>query len=352
MQNNLAITILQCVPRTNLKKWKEFMLLIAKRDYEDIAEAMISKDETLFIPPAIPLPPKEPGQIASAEQQQAFYVAANTFDLQTKPKYQSEFKTYLKRIQTMAMERKKLYALIMLHISEDSKNRIKAETTKFAPIEATSDGISLFKIACETHVFNGGDVWTQQQTQIGILSSMKQGYQPIEAHLTMIREQMDYLEEIDSPLSASDAISKTIMSLNKAEFGQFVTDRSLAGTIPKTFPLLVTALLHYSVTTKSVKELFGSPVSKQTGWSEVTNLAEHEEIHLSTTVPKEKFHKKVKQDYKHGAPTKDQDTAIKQKLCAWCRSHGKTHNNHVTDDCGHLLRFLSNQAEGDQKKDK
>jgi len=338
-----------------LKKWKECMYLVAKRDFEDMAEAMISKDALSFTPPAIPKPPQEPPLDSTNELKATYAQQLHVFELSTKPAYQSSFKVHLKRMHAYATDTKKLYAVIMLHLSEESKNRIKAQGTEFQPIQDASDGVALFKLACSTHIFNGGDKWTQQQHQLGIISTMKQGTLPLEVHLTLLREQMEYLEEIDAPLTESDAISRTIMSLNKSEFGPFITDRSIAGTLPKTFALLVTALLHYAVTMKSVKDLYGAPASKQTGWSETTNLVDDEEINLAAT-PKRKSRGKPKTDLKAEVDTensKDSGASNKPtKSCAWCRSRGKTYNNHYTDDCGHMLRFLANEGDTEKKKDK
>ena len=230
---------LQCLPRTNLKEWCSYMELLTRESLGDISEALKSGVHKVYAPPVVPPRPVRAGPIdvnpaadALLPEAIAYQAALDAYEMTLKPTYKAALNRHLKQVADYEEANKKLYAVILMHMSLDSRARVELRAVEYAGAEAASDGLALYLLVKISHIYDGGDKWTQVQNQLAVINRMEQKSLPFEKYLGAFNTELKYLHELDHVLNDADKISRFLPTVNRVQFQRWVTDQSIAGTLP------------------------------------------------------------------------------------------------------------------------
>ena len=364
--------LLQCTPRSNLREWTAHMELLTRESLGDISQVLMTDEAIVPTPPTQPVRPvrMEPvneDAVAEAALAAAHQLNVDTFDMTLKPLYKAELGRYGTLTVKLQEDNRKLYAMLMLHLSADSKSRIEASAADYAEARLTSDGLALFRLIKRTHVFSAGDRWTQVQTQLQTLDDMQQKGLPFEKYLALYTVELKYLEELAHPMTDADKISKFLRSVNKQIFQKWIMDQSVAGTLPDTFVALTAAMLKYDITTKSIIGLYGSGKATPHHGAQVSNIAEEDEENVELDTDDEANYADAKDTPKVDTPSKHKPAAKKKastpikgdkpakgadnkgekpkvEVCNYCKLRGLKGVGHTMKTCRALKAELGSEV--------
>ena len=362
--------MLQCLPRTNLKEWCSYMELLTRETLGDISEALKSGVHKAYTAPAVPARPIRVGVVeqdpladALLPEAIAYMAGLDAYEMTLKPTYKAALNRYLKQVADYEEANKKLYAIVLMHMSSDSRSRVELKAAEYAAAEAASDGLALYLLVKASHIYDGGDKWTQVQNQLAVISRMEQKSLPFEKYLSQFNTELKYLHELDHVLNDADKISRFLPTVNRLYFQRWVTDQSIAGTLPDTFAALTDAMMKYDATTKSMTTLFGTQKRDHPA-SELSNLTEAlviedddaDEALLADgkqAPPKEdKKPDKKKEKKRSATPPRGgaagrggaTGTSNKLKMCSYCVLIGLAGVGHTIAICNKLKKTIADEA--------
>lgn len=340
--------LLRVLPRTNLKEWKSYMEHHVLETLGDISQALKSGAHQIYPDPTPPARPRRiPGGI-DPEAELAFLDATDAFEMTEKPMFKLQLESHFKKKQAYDESNKRLYAVVMLHLSDESRSRIEMRAEELRAISLITDGLELYKLVCETHVLSGGDRRSQVQTQIGLIARLEQKNLSIESFLSRCRIEFEYLRELDYEMTDLDQVSRVASGLNMKTYKPWLLEQHVRGTLPNDFISLSEALIGYSATCKSVEALYG-------GGKITPSETELNNVTVSSKPPTNSTHKKdsksptaPKANPRVSTPKKSTGSGGNTKpaggpSCTYCASLKKPAGSHTIADCRRLQELISTQ---------
>jgi hypothetical protein len=208
-----AIPILKYGPSNNFAKFKEAMSKAALKQYGDLGRLI--RQGTYYIPP-------EPNRATYGP-----FDATNDPDGLKKATYLEAMKHHQKKLANMEDDRAKLFAMIMMYLSEESLDAVKKEPT-WTKIEDEADAEGLWKLVEQKHkVHTASEVKeiTKLTARANYQMIRQGGYESIIAYKERFNFALkSYEDQGNKKLDPPDIAMDFFRGLDNARYSTFKTD--------------------------------------------------------------------------------------------------------------------------------